>query len=46
MNKRACHMSDRAVRFRLDEEVREIEAPHGLFAPKPVYMQGQPVPFV
>jgi hypothetical protein len=39
-------MSDRDVRVLLDEEIREIEAPRGIMAPEPVYMQGLPVPFV
>ena len=42
----ACHMSDRDVRFLLDEEMREIEAPRGFLAPEPVHMQGLKVPFV
>ncbi len=36
----------RTLRYLLDEEMREIEAPGGLFSPKPEHTQGLPVPFV
>jgi hypothetical protein len=42
----ACHMDRKDVRFLLDAETREIEAPRGFLAPEPVYMQGLKVPFV
>jgi len=40
------HTGDKDVRYLLDEEIREIEAPKGLFSPKPEHIQGLPVPFV
>jgi hypothetical protein len=43
---RIYHTSDKDIRYLLDEEMREIEAPGGLFSPKPEHVQGLPVPFV